>query len=228
MAGTSIPLAFGNPLGHRTGMSRTILDRLYPGRRQRSGRRFDRLHGVESTETVARDGLTGMPAELRAHAGEYIPTNPTLFTRMMRKSGVDPRDFTFVDLGCGKGRIVIAAADYPFKAIVGVEADAALYGVARENLQRWRQGDAARARIVHADARAFDLPDGNLFIFMYSPFRGPVFEEVAKRLAAVAREPERAVAIAYSGDWEAESLERTGLFTRVRIRRRQFWAPSSV
>jgi predicted RNA methylase len=210
-------------------MTRTILDRLIPGRRQRSGRWFDRLHGVETSKTVARDGLTGMSAELREHAGEYIPTNPALFSRIMRKSGIEPSSFTFVDLGCGKGRIVIAAANYPFKAILGVEADAVLYAAAQDNLRRWRQSDARRrAEVVHSDARTFELPEGDLFVFMYSPFRGRIFEEVAKRLAAAAGEPGRAVVIAYSSDWEAEALERTGRFTRVQMRRRQFWAPPSV
>jgi predicted RNA methylase len=211
-------------------MGRTILDRLIPGRGQRSGRWFDRLHGVETSKTVARDGLTGMSAELREHAGEYIPTNPALFRRIMRKSGIEPSSFTFVDLGCGKGRIVIAAANYAFRAIVGVEADAALYAVAQQNLRRWGQGDSRRrrAQVVHADARTFELPEGNIFVFMYSPFRGRIFDEVAKRLATAAGDPDRAVVIAYSSDREAEALERTGRFTRVQMRRRQFWAPPSV
>lgn len=210
-------------------MSATIIDRLFQARRLFQGRRFDRRHGVETVNTVTRDGLTGMAPELRAHAGEYIPTNPALFRRMVRKSGIDPSRFTFVDLGCGKGRIVIAAADYPFKAILGVEADLAIFRAAQDNLKRWRKGDARRrARVVHADARTFEWPKGDLFIFMYSPFRGPIFKQVAKRLAAVAGEPGRAVVIAYSRDWEAAALERTGRFKRVRMKRLQFWAPSSV
>ena len=228
-ASEMIHLAIDRSPVHQAGVIRTILDRLFPGRRHRRGLRFDRLHGIETSETVTRDGLTGMSAELREHAGEYIPTNPALFKRMMRKSGVDTSSYSFVDLGCGKGRIVIAAADYSFKAVLGVEADAALYEAAQENLKRWRQSDMRRrAQVVHADARTFDLPEGNLFIFMYSPFRGPIFEEVAKRLAAVAGEPDRAMVIAYSSDWEAEALERTKRFTRVRMRRWQFWAPPSV
>jgi hypothetical protein len=72
------------------------------------------------------------------------------------------------------------------------------------------------------------LPEGNLFVFMYSPFRGPIFESVAKRLARIAREPGRAVFIAYSADWEAQTLEQTGAFTRMRMRRRRIWARSTV
>jgi SAM-dependent methyltransferase len=207
----------------------SIIDSLLAGRRARLGRRFDRRHGVETTATLARDDLVGMPPDLREHAGEYAPSNIALFRRMIRKSGVDPSEFIFVDLGCGKGRIALAAADYPFKAIIGVEADAGLYRIAVDNLQRWRPRDhACRVSFVHADARTAELPAGNLFIFMYSPFRGPVFQQVAERLAMVARDPGRAMIVAYSADWEANALERTGVFTRVRMPRRKFWKPSVV
>ncbi len=210
-------------------MKRTILDRFLPDPRYRLGLRFDRLHGIETTEIVTRDSLTGMSAELREHSGHYIPTNPGLFKRMMRKSGIDASGFTFIDLGCGKGRILIAAAAYSFDEIIGVEADAVLYEAAQENLNNSQQGETRRrTRVIHADARTFALPKGNLFIFMYSPFRGPIFDEVAKHLGAAAAEPGRAVVVAYSSDWEAEALERTKRFTRRRMRRRQFWGHSSV
>lgn len=168
-----------------------------------------------------------MPIELRRDAGEYLPTNPQLFRRMMRRSGVEPGDFTFIDLGCGKGRVLIEAAAYRFKAIVGVEADRALFQAAKDNLARFG-GGKGRIRLIHHDARTVALPDGNLLIFMYSPFRGAVFAAVAERLAKAAAEPGRALVIAYSSDKEAAVLERTGRFTRERMRRLQFWAPSTV
>jgi len=210
-------------------MKLTIFDRFFPDPRHRIGLRFDRQHGVETTEVLYRERLTGMPAELREHAGPYIPTNPDVFERIMRKSGIDPTGFTFVDLGCGKGRILIAAAAYPFQEIVGVEADSAVYEAAQENVRKWQQGKGEkRIRVVHGDARTFPLPKGNLFVFMYSPFIGPVFEEVARRLGEAAAKRGRAVVIAYSSHWEAEALERTKQFTRRKMRRRQFWGESTV
>lgn len=210
-------------------MASTIIDRVLAFRKQWAGRRFDRRLGIETNEKVSRHGLTGMPTELRQHAGEYAPSNPAVLRRIIRKSGIDPNHFTFIDLGCGKGRALIAAAAYPFKEIIGVEADSALCRVAKQNLKRWRDGRSDRpTKVVQNDARTFKWPKGNLFVFMYSPFSGPVFQQVAERLAAAAGEPGRAVVIAYSADWEAAVLERAGCFTRVRMRRRQFWAPSTV
>jgi len=207
-------------------MGQTIIDRLLSGLRHRRGEQFDRRHGIEASKAVKRDALTGMDEELREHAGDYVPGNPGVLKRIVRKSGVDPAAFTFVDLGCGKGRMLVAASVYPFRAILGIEADADLFAAAERNMVSAQA--SGRITVVHQDARTADLPAGNLFIYMYSPFRGPIFKQVAERLAALADEPRRAVVIAYSADWEAEVLERTARFVRVPMRRRQFWAPSTV
>ena len=168
-----------------------------------------------------------MPAALRQHAGEYRPTNPALLRRIIARSRIDPRSFAFVDLGCGKGRVLIAAADYPFQSIVGIEADSGLCRIAETNLARVAFGHRP-VSVVCGDVQTAVLPDGDLFVFMYNPFRGAVFLKVAERLAMAAREPGRAVVVAYSNDREGDVLERTSAFRRVRMRRRQFWAPPSV
>jgi SAM-dependent methyltransferase len=210
-------------------MAATILDRLFSNRRHRLGRRFDRLNGVETSGIIRRDAFTSMPLELRAQAGDYVPSDPSLIRRIVRWSGVDPSVFTFVDLGCGKGRAIIAAAEFPFNALVGIEADAGLCAIADRNLGLCRRPDVRhRTIILNSDARTFDVPEGNLFVFMYAPFHGAIFEAVAGRLTTIASEPDRAVVIAYSADWEGDLLERTGRFIRRRLPRKQFWAPSSV
>jgi len=201
---------------------------MFGFRKHLAGLLFDRRHNIETNRNVVRDDLTGMPSRIRQHAGDYSPTNPALFARIVGESGADPRDFSFVDLGSGKGRVVIAAASYGFQRIVGIEADSVLHEIAENNIARAGLERSANVSLVHGDARTAELPAGNLFIFMYSPFRGPVFKAVAKRLAVLASEPQRAMIIAYSGDWEADALERTGKFIRRRMRRRQFWARSTV
>ena len=197
-------------------------------RKDLAGWFFDRRYGVDTNRKVPRDELVDIPPETRQHAGDYSPSSPALFRRIVRQSRIDPRQFAFVDLGCGKGRVLIAAADFSFRSILGIEADATLCEIARSNLKRVRHRPREVASVIHADARTADLPEGNLFIFMYSPFRGPVFETVARRLAGMASEPGRAMVVAYSSDWEADALERTGAFSRERLRRRQFWRRSTV
>ena len=71
------------------------------------------------------------------------------------------------------------------------------------------------------------LPEGDLFVFMFNPFSGPIFDDVANHLAAAAREP-RPVVVAYNNDKCGDVLERTGAFRRVRLKPLKFWTPPTM
>ena len=97
----------------------------------RSGSRFgdadyDWEYGVNTSSGAVqwRERLLG-----EFHS-EYQPTEPFVFQEMMallREQGkFDFADYTFVDLGSGKGRTLLMASDYPFRKIIGVELLSAL------------------------------------------------------------------------------------------------------
>jgi predicted RNA methylase len=47
-------------------------------------------------------------------------------------------DFAFIDLGSGKGRTLLLAAEYPFERVIGVEYCPQLNEVARSNIPKLR------------------------------------------------------------------------------------------
>jgi SAM-dependent methyltransferase len=189
---------------------------------------FDRRHGVDTSTAIARPELAGMPEVLKRCTNGTHASNISLFRRIIRHSGVNLAEFSFVDLGCGSGRALLLASAYPFKEVIGIEADATLCKRARENVAAWTRRDGARIEITQEDAREFTPPPGNLFIYMYNPFTGTVFETVTKRLAALAKEPGRSVVIAYCTDVHADVIERTGRFERRPLRPRRFWGRPTV
>jgi len=74
----------------------------------------------------------------------YQPTDPALFREMMASLPIEFNEFTFVDLGSGKGRTLLMASEYPFKKIVGVELIADLHRAKHSRLP-------FRKPEVHAD-----------------------------------------------------------------------------
>src|ERR1700727_1709448 len=91
-------------------------------RRQRYGDAdYDWEHRVNTTSAAVnwRDRLLGV------FHSPYQPTESVLFHEMIAALGAqacfDFRDFTFVDLGSGKGRTLFMASVSPFRRIVGVE-----------------------------------------------------------------------------------------------------------
>jgi SAM-dependent methyltransferase len=116
----------------------------------------------------------GIGAELRKNASRYQATEPEVFALAMTRLPINPETFSFVDIGCGKGRTLILAHERRFNRIIGVEVSSRLARIARSN--------CPFAEIVEADALSWNIPAGPLVIFMFNPFGEPVMREVANRI----------------------------------------------
>src|SRR5271166_6630819 len=106
-------------------------DSLPSRRRQRYGDvDYDWDHRVDTTSATVgwRDRLLGLLNS------PYQPTDPALFHEMLESLNIDCREFVFVDIGSGKGRVLLMAADYPFQRVIGVELLPELHRVAQANL----------------------------------------------------------------------------------------------
>lgn len=101
----------------------------------------------------------------------YQATEPEIFREMMASLKVDFQEFTFIDIGSGKGRALLMAADYPFRRILGIELLAALHGVAQKNLSAYKSGSQQcfAVEAVCGDAREFVFPAEPLVVYMFNP-----------------------------------------------------------
>lgn len=148
-------------------------------------------------------------------ATHYEPTPVAQAEALLDASPLAPESSTFVDLGAGMGRVVLLAARRPYRGAIGVEISPALVEIARDNLRTAR--DALRVatdvKIVHADAAQYALPRGDLVVFMYNPFRGPVMESVLERLRAAAQTAR--VVLLYHTPVERALIEADGGFALI-------------
>jgi SAM-dependent methyltransferase len=94
-------------------------------------------------------------------------------------------DYTFVDLGAGKGRAVLLALRLPFKEVIGVEFSATLAQIAHSNTRRWPPAEfrAGACAIVCKDVTEYTLPAGPLVVFIYNAFGPALMEAMAARAA---------------------------------------------
>src|SRR5579871_6813333 len=130
---------------------------------------------VDEARWMALERRLGLDAEGEITAEElggtgsgYQPIRAWMLTRLFRHLPLDPGEYTFVDLGSGKGRALLVGARHGFRVVLGVEANEALANVSRENAQAYRRalGDRTRFDIRVEDAAASELPEGPLVIFM--------------------------------------------------------------
>ncbi len=157
-------------------------------------RAFDRRHGTETSGLLMPPDWSFEDESLRDQAVGYVPSPPRVTRAMLRALDVPPEPFTFVDVGCGKGRVLLIAAERPFRQVVGVEASPALAAVARDNLERAR-GLRPRChdlRVEIADAMTWPLPPGDLVLHLYHPFGPDLLSRFLRRVRdALARDPRR-------------------------------------
>lgn len=138
----------------------------------------------------------------------YQPTEPAAFHDMLNALQQSPvrdqavlnfRDFTFIDLGSGKGRTLLMASDYPFRRIVGVELLPSLHQIAQQNLSQY-QSDTQKCfalESICADATGFPFPDDPLVIYLFNPFPETGMRQVFSNLENSLREHPRAVYVLY-------------------------------
>jgi SAM-dependent methyltransferase len=138
---------------------------------------FDVDLGVE-TSSIAPLWQLKIPSENAKFGIRYQTTDPSVFLTALHAFPVQPQDFTYLDLGCGKGRTLILAAREGFKRIMGVEFSPELAAIARKNLSQV----GIPAEVIEADASQYRFPDGNLLIYLYNPFGCPIVEAVIRNL----------------------------------------------
>jgi SAM-dependent methyltransferase len=113
-------------------------------------------------------------------------------------------DLTFVDIGCGKGRALLIAAEFPFRRLLGVELAPELCAVANANLALnpdW----TSRISITNGDATTFVYPEGPLFIFLYTPFLVPLVRRFMANLEGQLRRSPRPAYLLYANLFGSEA-----------------------
>jgi SAM-dependent methyltransferase len=139
---------------------------------------FDSKNGTDTGN--ARPLWSLKIASTNARFGrKYQATGEAELLEALDFLGIEPSSFTFVDLGCGKGRTLLVASRLGFKRVIGVEFANELVLVARENIRK--QGINV-ATVVEGDAADFSFPDGNLVLYLYNPFSQEVMRKVVSNL----------------------------------------------
>ena len=116
----------------------------------------------------------------------------------------------FVDIGCGKGRVLCCAARRPVGEVVGVDCSAPLCEEARENARRMH---GRRAPISVRESEAADLDySGATVLFLFNPFGA---ETLASVLQKVRLDAPRRLRIAYAFPKHEEVFQEHSWLTRT-------------
>ena len=133
----------------------------------------------------------------------YEPTPPTVVSAMLRLAAVTSSDRVY-DLGCGDGRVVIAAARMHGAFGVGIDVDPTRIAESLDNASR--AGMLDRVRFVGADVMGVDLADATVVTLFLSPrlnmrLRPKLLRELATGTRVISHWHNM-------GDWRPRRVER--------------------
>lgn len=160
---------------------------------------YDYANGTDTSGVVLLETLraeSDHPA--LAHAQMYAGSQPSVIRAAL---DVLPSvsNTTFIDLGCGKGRPLLVAAERPFREVVGIDLSTDLAAIARSNaaIMQARQGGRAPIRVVVGDAASYPLSSGDLVLFLFNPFGAPLIAQVLEAVERALATERRAVYVVY-------------------------------
>ncbi len=163
-------------------------------------RTWDLLHGVETCGVIPLTSFE-FESESKTPGLEYSSSHPRIIRRALRALELPFEQYTFVDMGCGKGRALLIASELPFARIVGVEFVPQLAEIARRNLSKHcRAVQRCRAiEVLTMDATDYCFPSVPLVLYFANPFMRVVMDEVRRNLEASLRQWNHEVIVVYQG-----------------------------
>ena len=176
---------------------------------------FDRVYGTDTSGFLyGEDILTGHPAE--EHGSPYAGVQPSVLrTALATLPGIEKS--TFIDLGCGKGRPMLIASEFPFRDIVGVELSPPLAEAARKNAAVIAKRFPTRTpvRVKVGDATVYPYPAGDVVLFIYNSFDRELMLKVVEGMeAALVADAKRSIYVVYCNPASGDCFDASAKLTR--------------
>ena len=188
-------------------------------RRQRYGDvDYDWDFRVDTTSATVgwRDRLLGM------FHSPYQPTEPALFREMLASltqanPNINLSECTFIDIGSGKGRVLLMAADYPFRRILGVELIPELHRIAKENIGKYKSDSQQCFAIdsIQGDASEFIFPPEPTVLYLFNPLPESGLATMVSNLEHSLREHPRPMFVLYHNPLLEPVLTQSGALKKI-------------
>lgn len=187
-------------------------------------RRFDRRYCVDTSGDIASVHLE-VVGENKAYGAAFLSTPEMTFRRALELLPEDLGNFSFIDIGAGKGRALLLASTRNFRKILGVEYAPKLVACARQNFQTYRN-PAQLCRdlsCVCADAATFEPPPDDSVFYFLRPFEDNVMDALLQRIKKSYAAKPRKIIIMFVSPAERDYapphqlLLATGFLRRTRL-----------
>lgn len=161
---------------------------------------WDLMHGVDTCGAIPITSLD-FESEHKLPGVEYQSHHPAVTRLDLSALPIRYEDYKFVDIGCGKGRVLLIAAEFPFQKIVGLEFAPALSEIARRNLRQYRGAPrrCTNIEVVTGDALDYELGCEAQVLYFYSPFTPDILDRFVDKIDESFRNSPRELLAMFTG-----------------------------
>ncbi len=134
---------------------------------------FDHKYGTDTAGELQIKDANVPDSQTKSGAQLYWATPERIDRYLLNSLEIEYSQYTFIDFGSGKGRVLLVASSYPFRQIIGVEFVPELHEIAENNIRHYKAPDQKCQSIssVCMDATKFTLPKTPLVLHFYHPFK---------------------------------------------------------
>jgi SAM-dependent methyltransferase len=169
---------------------------------------------VDTRQAVPLADLTVVGSN-KGHGHRYEPARAAIVRKLLpRLKALLPENSTFVDLGSGKGRVLMLAAEAGFAGAKGIEFAADLCRIARANCDSFQKvtGSSCRFEIIEIDAALYIPSETDNIFFLFNPFDAVILRAVLDNIQRSLETFPRKIYICYYNPAFGESAEEHPTF----------------
>ena len=145
----------------------------------------------------------------KEHAVLYQATRVLPLRQLFEKLNIS-KESTLVDIGCGKGRVLLVASEFGFEDVRGIEFSPSLCEIAKKNIIKFKNktGRTSSFRVVISDAAQYQFEDDEDVFFLYNPFDEVILNKVLQNISASLNRCNRKVQIIYANAVHKSQIEK--------------------
>ena len=149
----------------------------------------------------------------------YAPTYYSLikesFSNIKNKNKL-----TFIDVGCGKGKVLLVASDFGFKKIIGIDLSKKLLQICKQNIYNYKRlkHEKKLIKLINIEATKYKITNENVFYF-FDPFSETVLNAFLKNVLLSSKKNKREIYIIFANPPKQNKLLNVK-FKKIKIIKR--------
>lgn len=153
------------------------------------------------------------------YSGEYYESKPfdhSAIDRVFEEIKVLPCEKAFMDIGCGKGQLLLMAAMSGMIKVGGIEWNADIAEICRSNMRELN----VSADIITGDATEYEDIDEYSIFFLYNPFGEKGVRKVVNHIFESRKRRNRDIFLVYGNPFYHRAIVESGnaqLYHQVRV-----------